>query len=234
MAGDQIVGYVIGVRKYAENDAIINVFTEAGVKSIYGKGYKKITSKYHVLNNLFLKVKLYGTDKNFFRVSDFEIIEYPTLTYDDYEFIERIYKVLELIIRTTKELGILQRKYLYDKFEEFVNIIDKENYDSVYFWYLTKILQVHHINLNFSECVICGRQEEFYGLSLIGGGIVCKNCNMEEFEQNLFFREIKEIKMINMLFNGKIESMQDKKIEPRIKQGILSLLNEGVGVYNKE
>lgn len=228
MVRNKIVGYIIKIQKYKDTDSIITIFSETGLYTVFGRGYKKPKSKYHVLNNNFLKVKIYSKELKKIKIEDFEIMNVPQFSLVSYNIVSTVNKIVQLTIRNSESNTA---KNLYPFFEQVMENINDVNFEKLYYWYIIKILEANGIIINFKACVVCSSKQKIKTLSLTSGGLICESCYVEEK-----IMKLSEIKMIKMGFNAKIDSILSEEISftDQTKEEIKTLLNESLGIYIKE
>ncbi len=220
----KIDGYIIGVKPYKERDCIITILTHKGIKTIFGRSYRSPKSKYHALNNMFLKVNLIGKDSKNFVVYDYDILDYSFVNAYNYDDMLKLFKIINLIKKND-----MNDEKIYNYFEYILKNIREDKNDNFLTWFMTKILKNNNVNINFKSCVVCNNKKDIKTLSLGDGGLICINCYT-----NQGILKIEEIKMINLIFNGKIKDVELLKISNVIKKEIELLLNESLGLYIKE
>lgn len=224
----ELEGYVIKNHKLKEKDTILTLLTEKGLITIYGSNYRSLKSKYHALNNLYLKIKIYGIEGKYFKVRDYDIIDTSFQNSFSYEELVIIIQIVDILIKVDKE-SIDGNIYFY--FEEILQLIKEKKYDitTLLYIFLVQIVKSNEINLNFKSCVICGTTTNFSTFSVYDGGLICKDC-----QKKIPFKSLESIRRLNYLFTvGEIRIILKKigmiKIEE--KREILYLLNESLGVY---
>ncbi|MFV0288604.1 MAG: DNA repair protein RecO [Mycoplasmatales bacterium] len=217
-------GYLINCKPYKESDTILTILTNKGLKTIFGRSYRSPKSKYHVLNNLFLKVKIIGEDAKNFKLKDYDILDYSLVNNFTYDEVKKLSKIINLIKVNEKN-----NEKIYQYFDYILQNIQDDKNNNYLTWFIVKLLEENQINIEFKKCINCGKKEDIITLSLYSGGLICKNClNHEKI------KKIEEIKQINLIFNGKIKDVEKMLIKQNIKIEIEELLNESLGLYIKE
>ncbi len=222
MPSNILEGYVISSTKYKERGAIIHLLTNQGIVSVFGPSYRSPKSKYHVLNNIFLKVRLKGTLRNdVLKLKEFEALSYEYVNYFNLQASEVLYKIVKLIKLMNFDQSV------YDDFEKVLELISmSHNMNNYLNYFIVKALILEGVILNFSSCVYCGREKNFKTFDTYSGGIVCIECYKNEA-----IMSIDEIKVFKTLFNQKIKYIEGLEIGKNIEEEIKYMLNEMVGIY---
>lgn len=235
MVISEIVGYIVKVQKYKDSDAIITIFTKEGLFSIYGRGYKNVKSKYHILNNLFLKIKILGTQGKFLKIKDFEILEYNQLEYDNFNVIQTAVKVNKYIINILNSSKVPNSKnleQLYNAYDFMIKNINDNN--NVFMEYYIKLLliKVSGIEFNYSQCTFC-TSKKIVTFSLSDGGLVCQQCYNNQRIMSL--REIKKIKILweqdIYLINKEYLKYMTNQYNEKYYYEIDNVIENTIGIY---
>lgn len=218
-------GYIIGVRKYKEKDSIIDVLTKNGVVTIFGKSYRNPKSKYHILNNVFLKIKMLGESKSTYFLKEYDILNYRYVNCFNLEDIQIISQVVKLVKKNENN-----DNEIYEMFEFMLENIKKHNIihtkNNYIYYFICKILIKNKVNLNFNSCVRCNSKIEFKTFTIHEGGLICNKCYLGEA-----IKTVDDIKVIKSLFYGNIKDIEKIEISKEIKGEVEYLLNESLGLY---
>ncbi len=222
MPSNVLEGYVISSTKYKERGAIIHLLTNQGIISVFGPSYKSPKSKYHVLNNIFLKVKLKGTLKNdVLKLKEFEVLSYDYVNYFNLQVSEVLYKIVKLIKLMNFDQSV------YSDFEKVLELIlVSQNSKNYLNYFIVKALILEGVILNFSSCVYCGKETNFKTFDTYSGGIVCIDCY-----ENEAIKSVEEIKVLKALFNQNIKYVEKLEIGKSVEEELKYMLEEMVGIY---
>ncbi len=224
MSNVNLEAYVIGAKKYKEKDSIILLLTPSGIKQVFGRSYRSLKSKYHSLNNLFLKVSVIGKETKSFKIIDYDILDYSLVNKYDYDQMMVLSSYIHLLKQNENN-----NEYIYKVFSYIINNFDLKYKDNYLVFLMASILKVNNVFLDFSSCVNCGSDKNITTFSYYEGGLICQKCYTGQKMRN-----IQEIKDINTIFNGKIEGVKKLKIRLETKKEIENLLSESLGFYIKE
>ncbi len=224
MSNIKLEAYVIGAKKYKEKDSIILLLTSDGIKQVFGRSYRSLKSKYHSLNNIFLKISVLGKESKSFKILDFDIMDYSLVNKYGYDEMLVVSNYINLIKQNEKN-----NQYIFEVFSYIINNFDLKYKDNYFVFLMASILKVNNVILNFSSCVSCKNKNNISTFSYYDGGLICHNCYTGQKMRN-----IQEIKDINTIFNGKIEGVKKLRIRLETKKEIENLLKESLGFYIKE
>lgn len=190
--------------KLNEKNVLLVVLTPAGIKTIYGRGYSSIKSKYHILSNPGLKILMYGTTNNkYFNLHDFDLIEdnIDLIDYDKYFIFAQIVRLMtyyqEEYDDTTYQLLAKSIDFLKNNTENLEIVID--------LWKL-HLLQLQNYQLNLKCCGKCQSTQNIITFSTETLSLICVNCYQNE---QVIDKEI--IIYMYKLLNGNIEKIKKNK-----------------------
>lgn len=225
MQNKTTIGYIINSQKYKENDSILTIFTMDGIKTVFGRGYRKIKSKYHSLNNILIKVEInyQVTNKDIIKIKDFNIVDYSKINKYKYQELLELGKIINLL----KNIDTNYQKFFL-MFEYILNNIEKNQNNLYYYWLAINILKENKLKINFNTCSICKQNEANQYFSLLEGGVICLSC-IQKKELNIKEYTKKEIEDINTLLNGKIKAIEKITVNAKIFQELEFLIHEYYG-----
>lgn len=223
MATDKIEGYVVKTKKYKDKDVLLTIISSTGIKTIYGRGYKNIRSKYHALNNFLIKVEILGLDKKYFKVQDYDILNYFDPTKYKLESLEYIYKIVGMILRG---YNLKYTKQFYELLDGILKNYNDKTAKMAYYYVMCQVLRLNNININFKTCNICFKDSNIKTLSLMDGGLICSDCYMGQ-------KQIKasDIKTLNYYLNTTFENSLKYQMSDNIAMEIKDLMLESLGIY---
>lgn len=214
-------GYVLNVIPQKENDLIVNILTEDGLKSVYGRGYAKPKSKYYILNNRFIKVKITGIDNKFFKLQDVKVLSFPNtkdLTISKYT---EISKLISFFINTKEYQG--EATYLlFNHLMEDIGILDVNHFAD---FFLVNTLNNLGGKYALDYCVKCQSRQNLVGFNFMEGGCVCHNC--QTYEPSL---TLEQFKAIYALFNLNINHYLHIKQQKFIQEELINLYEDAYGI----
>jgi len=219
----EVEGIILSVTPYGETSKIINVYTkEYGIIGIMCKGamgmksrLRSSTSKltYGVFNIYYKKDKL-STLTSIDIINPFKNIKGDILLIS---YVSYLSDLVNQVLKQTNE------KHIYDDFintllkiEEGLNPIVLTNILEV------KLLDFLGVGLNLTSCIICGNKKEIVTLSSEKGGLICKNCYINER-----IVPISIVKILNMYYLVDIKSISKLSI----KEDIINEINRFLTTY---
>jgi len=219
----EVEGIILSVTPYGETSKIINVYTkEYGIIGIMCKGAMGMKSRlrsstqkltYGVFNIYYKKDKL-STLTSIDIINPFKNIKGDILLIS---YVSYLSDLVNQVLKQTNE------KHIYDDFintllkiEEGLNPIVLTNILEV------KLLDFLGVGLNLTSCIICGNKKEIVTLSSEKGGLICKNCYINER-----IVPISIVKILNMYYLVDIKSISKLSI----KEDIINEINRFLTTY---
>jgi len=176
MSDKTVKGIVIKTAEVKENDLIITISTPEGLKSLYGRGLKKMTSKNaHACQLL---------DCSEFLIEDSmsrEILMMKSATLKkDFVNIKGDYDRLALASVVAEISSKLEDEDLFMLIFRTLDNLDrtKEPY-TVFNLFVVEILNRLGIAPVVDGCVICGEENGIETVSIADGGFICRDCNSQ-------------------------------------------------------
>ena len=182
-------GLVLTNTTLNDSDVMMNVLSDDGIISIKAKGVLKANSKnrnvtevgcyslFHTIDRLNQKVYLLKNAESLIRFNSI---------HTDLEKQSIFHCLLE---------GFNKSEISLEEALKFINILEKsKNPYCCYALYLCRLIHQGGISLIVDRCSCCGRQQGIYGLSLVDGGFVCKECYDGNKHLHLDVAELKNIR----------------------------------------
>ncbi|MGL4589042.1 MAG: DNA repair protein RecO [Mycoplasmatales bacterium] len=217
-----ITAYVLKTTNYQEADLIINLLTETGIKTIYGRGYRKPKSNYHALNNRFIKLLINGIEKNkYFQLTDVKVLNYQLAQKLEFETYEKILQIADLILKGNNQ----NFEVTFKLFEYTIKEITVENTSQILNVWIIYLLKSEGLILNFENCFKCRTTSNLITFDLDNLSLICTNCRTSQY---IF--EKKAIINLKLLFDGQLSLIKTMKENKLINQACLYLLEENLGI----
>lgn len=178
----KVEGIILNIKKYKNADCVFNILTKDKLIPVLGRGTLSLKSKTNKLNHPFIsgEFDLYEGPTKGFKLRDCKIDKYfynLFSTYEDLMIFNFINELIYKIVFNSDEFS-----GYYDTILNFFGrIANKQNlYNSVVDLFI-KLLKINGLSLNFNSCTLCGNEnnEEFIGISLENGGVICKKHDYE-------------------------------------------------------
>lgn len=169
---------VLRVANFQEKDAIITLLSENGVFSIYGKSYKSIKSKYHILNNIFVEVELNVVQKGakYWKINECHLKNFSYEQIDDYDTYSNLLEISKLIISNELNYGATTYNFLTYTLEK----ISAENYEKFLNFWLIYLLKLSGYKIDFTKCYNCKKKTNLLTINFSEHSLVCKECHKNE------------------------------------------------------
>lgn len=169
----KVIGYVLKLAPYKENDNIVTIINEDGYFSFRARGVKKISSN-NASSLLLLAKSSFLLTKNgdFWTLKEGTLLEDPPYQ-DDLNAMASLSFIAELSSRLIMEE---EAKDCFPWLEKALNSI-KEGFSSL----TAALLIAAHFSilagygLDVDECVYCHSKKQINGVNYSDGGFVCKN-----------------------------------------------------------
>lgn len=217
----KIIGYVIGVTPYKDNDAMINLITDKGKESLRARGILKPTSKNAAACQLF-------------RLSEFVVnykVEDGHQTLKTASSIKWLKDVLSSPLQMTflsflcEVLYQSEAKYGESYYHFFDQVIDYFNhgyqdYITLSLVTLSNLMRQEGIFLEANECIHCGSEQDLETVSYGDGGFLCYDCRMK---MKVMPRSKEYLRSYRLVMLASIEDVTKFHIEKSIG---LELLND--------
>lgn len=223
MATSKITGYIINTKVYSNTTTIIEVLTEGKIVTIFGRGFKNPKNKFHVLNNRFIKLDLYGEENDsFFNLRDFDIIDLNDRFMQDYQLSMAMNMINQLLLQSN---GLIDEQvfllYEYTMKELSLSNIFHINclWLMLYYQKLGKIASVR-------GCYHCQSADDLVTFDFKSGNYVCRNCYRDE---DIF--TIDELRYISNLVNFKIDKIINSQNFTKVYLIMYQQLVEEEGYY---
>ena len=219
----EVEGIILSETPYGETSKIINVFTkEYGVIGIMCKGAMGIKSKIRSTTTklTYATFNIYYKKDKLSTLVSVDIINYFKNIKSDILLISYASYLCELVHQVLKQSNEFK---IYD---DFINALLKleEGLNPVV---ITNILEVKlldflGVGLNLTSCIMCGNKKEIVTLSSEKGGLICRNCYMQER-----LMPIEIVKFLNMYYLVDIKSIT----KLAIKKNIIDEINRFLTFY---
>ncbi len=217
----ETLAYVLNTKALSGSDVLITLLTPHGLVTVYGKGYASVKSKYHILINRGIKVKIYGQIRgNYFRLSDCDLISTDNLLTLDYDLYEKYTQIVKLVLYIERLLDDVS----FMLFDFCVTELENYNINLLIDLWKVFILKKENILLEFESCVVCHKQSDIVTLSIRQGGLICRNC----YKQEPLISQA-DIKSLNAFYKSKI-SVLKKGYNPTVSQVLSELVEQNVGL----
>lgn len=214
--------YIIKVTSLKDNDVILTLLTDEGVKDVYGRGYNSVKNKFHILVNTGMKVKVTGVSKKkYFQIYDYQLLTLNDFITKDYDLFIKYTSIIKVILQTKDmhdRTSYMLLEYTIDHLEEFNSNLLIDLW-SIYF------LKRENIIFEFKHCVKCGKVHNIVTISLNQGGLVCDKCY--EKEKILDIKSIRDIKAFQ---NGNITYLVENGYSLSVSQFFKEALEYYVGI----
>lgn len=216
--------YVLNTKPLTRADVLITLLTPTGLINVYGKGYQSLKHKFHILVNRGIKVKLYGShSKNFFKVSDVDLISSSTVLTLDIDIFETYTKIVKLVLYIEHLLDATS----FALFDFCITGLEEYNIDLLLDLWKIFVLKKENITLEFTKCVGCGQTHSFKTLSIYDGGLICVNCYT-----NQPILAVDDIKMINAFYNTKLSVLKGG-YNSQVSIFLTELIDQNIGLLIK-
>lgn len=223
----KVKGIVLSETDYSESSKILNVLTEEyGLIGIISKGCKSLKSKLRAYSmklsysEFTIKYKENGLstliEANTINSLKNIFLDLKKINYSNY--------IIDIINQVLKENNNKKIFYLLEQCLIKIN----ENLDPEILINIVEIqlLKYLGVELNLSECVLCG-SKDIKTLDINKGGLICNNCYTDEI---LFTPKVIKILMgMNKVDLKNIDHIDE--VDPRIKEEIDNLIYEFYDVY---
>lgn len=230
---EKLEGIVVKSVDYGESSKILNIFTkEYGLIGVMSKGCKKIKCQLRVASELFT----YGDINLYYKKDKLSVLISTDIKNQLKNIRKDLVKLSYLNYITELTLQVFKQ---YSKYSNIYNLYIssilkiEEGFDSKI---ITNILEIKYleylgIELNLSECVLCG-SKDVITLSVKNGGFVCPKCIDGEYIVSK--KTIKIIQMFKYLDISKISKLDiSDEVKNEIDLFINNYYSEYTGLYLK-
>lgn len=232
----EVEGFILKETAYGESSKIINVLTkEKGLIGIICKGAKSMKSKLRSCTQMFTYgiFNLYYKENKLSTLVSVDVINPLKNIRQDLLKVSFITYLSELTSQVLKEN---LSKNIYDNFIATVLKIE-EGLDPLI---LTNILELKYlpllgVGLNLDSCIKCGNQTEIVTIDASFGGLICKNCYLNEPVVHK-----KVIQLLRMYYYVDIKSISKIDVDDQYKKTINQFISDyydsftGLYVYSKK
>lgn len=213
--------YILNTKALGKADVLITILSPQGIYSIYGRGYMKPNHRFHVLINRGIKVKLYGGVKgNYYRVVDYDLLSMDNILTTDYELFERYTSIVKLVLYIRNLLDEVS----FALFDFCIQGIDEYDTNMLIDLWKIYVLKKENVNLIFDRCVCCEKQGDYVTLSIIDGGLICKNCYSGQA-----IVPLDDIKTIYAFYESKVRVLK-KGYNEAVSTILSELVEQNVGI----
>lgn len=171
-------GIVLKGIKYKETSKIYYVLTKNGIVSLYVRGALRPKNKYNSIVQPLNKIEFYSTKSKLSTLTDASLVDsYDEIKSDLHKFYS-ITHMFEIIYKLTDET--INFSLLYDFTQDIINHINSGlPVEPLINIFELKFLYFIGYGLSFSQCRICGSNEDLEFFSIENGGIVCNKCDCD-------------------------------------------------------
>ncbi len=215
--------YVISVVVQKEADAIVTFLTNHGIQKAYVHSMMRIKSKYSILSNRFIKVRISANIRNsYLKIKEVKLISYPNnevLNLETNQKLSDLAKVM-MQIPSVDEPGLY---LIYDAMLQ--NTSDINKYTLFVYAHITKLLG---IEFSMNCCAKCQSTKQIVAFDLYEGGYLCANC-----ASKLETMSLNDLKAINELFNYQVTKYLKREENIEFKLKLVDFLNQVMGLRIK-
>lgn len=208
-------GIILKTIKYQENSKIAYILTKEGLVTVLIRASLEYKSKNFAYSQELTKIEF---DISRSKKNSFDILssgrcinsylnlkkDYNTLL-DVSNIIELAYKSAEHVINNSNLYDLLD--FYLDKYNEYYESEHVRFYSVIF---KLKLLYLLGIGLNFSKCLICSKDVDFYNCfySIDLGGSICDKCKVNV--KDLFYGDY--IKIIKIIYLAKLDKLSHELI----------------------
>lgn len=200
-------GIIISETNYSETSKILNILTEEyGLIGVISKGCRNIKSKLRGVSN---KMNYCEFIINYKEKGLSTLIEGSNLNsfkniYNDMRKASFSFYLMDLFNQVIKENN---HHNLFNLLENaLIKINDGLNEKLICLIIEIKLLDYLGVSINLNNCVICGKDDNIFTISISDGGLICKDC----YHDGYIFND-KTLKLFLLL--AKIDLSKIKKLE---------------------
>ncbi len=220
---DEFEAYVISIVVQKEADAIVTFLTNHGIQKAYVHGMMRIKSKYSILGNRFIKVKLTANVKNnYLRIKEVKLMSYPSSEALNIKINEQLSKLVKVMMQVDSidEAGLF---LIFDAMLQNINDINK--YTIFIYAHITKLLG---IEFSMNCCAKCQSTNNIIVFDLYEGGYLCANCT-----SNQEIMTLSDLSAINELFNYQVSKYLKREENVEFKLKLVDFLSQVMGLKIK-
>lgn len=215
--------YVISIVVQKEADAIVTFLTNHGIQKAYVHGMMRIKSKYSILGNRFIKVKLSANVKNnYLRIKEVKLMSYPSSEVLNIKINEQLSNLVKVMMQvdSINEAGLF---LIFDAMLQ--NISDINKYTIFIYAHITKLLG---IEFSMNCCAKCQSTNNIIAFDLYEGGYLCANCTSKQEVMTL-----SDLSAINELFNYQVSKYLKREENVEFKLKLVDFLSQVMGLKIK-
>jgi len=170
----KLIGVIIRISQYKDNDAMINVLSKDKVISFYARGVFKTNSKTAILNSLLSYGEFTFLDyKDLFSFKEFSPIIDMRNYLNEFGNLVAINFINEVTLKLYNDEDMINiYPYLIDIIKR---LSDKKISVLLLLKYLCISLRLTGFGLEVDKCVITGEKKDIVGISFVDGGFVARN-----------------------------------------------------------
>ncbi len=215
----EIDAYVINVIVQKEADAIISFLTPDGYKQSYVRGVMRLKSKYKMLNNRLIKVRLtYQESNEYIKLKEVKLLAYPSEHALDYQTNLNLSNFCKEIIQTRS----IDHQATYLIFDMLMH--DLSNYKHYHLVFLANVTLSLGINFSLDRCAKCDSTSQIINFDLYEGGYLCFNC-----APNKVTASLNELRTINQVFNHQIKALLENPVDDVFAHKLVDFINQTYG-----
>ena len=164
---------VLANMPYKERDAILKVYTETGIVSVFARGVQGMKSKNRRLTQPWSLVRLIINEQ---RSRDMLFLERGTLDADWFHLNDDL--LLQTGLAVLRDLLFkADSKTLFQPLKTQLALTNKDLSWNRPVWLLAQLMKEQGIAPNVDACAICGSTSGIVTLSLEEGGFLCRECS---------------------------------------------------------
>jgi DNA repair protein RecO (recombination protein O) len=218
---------VLTRKSFREDDVLVTLYSqEKGRINLIARGAKKIKSKlaghielFNLINVMAIKGKHYDYAGSAISENCFGNIK------NDLEKVSAAGAVIKEILTTIKENE--PQKNIFDLLKDFLETLDREaesNYELLSSFFILKFLTELGYQPELYHCILCGNKITPAGnkFSSQKGGLVCKNCQMDDKDVLSISEE--EIKILRFALKNSFKKIMRLKIDDELEGKIIKIV----------